>query len=247
MQPGLVAYPVEQIDLVPQVQGADRLVQQHHLGFAHQHLGKEHQLPLPPTQGAQLARGQVADAHFVELAQRPLQQGVVQVQGQPFQATHGHRLQHRQRRLGMGILGHVGHALAPAVPLPAQRSPRHQPPGAALDLAGRQRQVTGQGAQQGGLAGAIGAEDHMHLPCVQFGAESGDHGAIAALQREVLEADHRLDLRGAKMSQSRKGTPTMAVTMPTGNSAPGRIDLDSTEAKDSIRAPQMADSGSRKR
>ncbi len=45
----------------------------------------------------------------------------------------------------------------------------------------------------------------------------------------------------------KKGTPMSAVTMPMGKRAPGMMDLESTEAAESMQAPHRAESGIRKR
>ncbi len=49
------------------------------------------------------------------------------------------------------------------------------------------------------------------------------------------------------MSQKKKGTPIIAVTIPIGNNAPGTITLDSTDAVESKNAPIKNDNGKKKR
>ncbi len=242
-----MANTVEQSDLVAQVQGADWLVEQHHLGFAHQHLGEERHLPLPAAERADAAPGQVSDADLRELFHGPLQQRVVEAQADLPKVAQHHHFEHRQRHLGAAVLRHISKVAAPGF---KHASPRRLSTAAVLamgDGAAGQRQVAGHGAQQSSFAGAVGAQHNVDSARLQRGAQTMQDGAPGAGEGEVVELDHVRPRCGAKISQSRNGTPTMAVTMPMGNSAPGTMDLDNTDAADSMKAPQMADNGSKKR
>ena len=54
----------------------------------------------------------------------------------------------------------------------------------------RQGQLTKQCAQQAGLAGAIGANDHVQLPRLQLQVQPFDQGEFANAQGQVMEFKH---------------------------------------------------------
>lgn len=103
-------------------------------------------------------------------------------------------------------------------------------------------QVAEDRAEQGGLAGSVGSDDRVNAAWLETGGHVTDNQLFAPFDREATKLDHAR-LRGAKISHNRNGTPTTAVTMPTGTTAPGMIDLDMIEAADSINAPTITDIG----
>ena len=106
------------------------------------------------------------------------------------------------------------------------------------------RSIPKRGAHQGGLAGPVRADDHMDPDPDAGEAEIPQQGLLAEGGRESGYFKHVYAL--PRINQMKKGTPMSAVTMPMGNRAPGMMDLDSTEAADSMQARTGADRGSKR-
>ena len=150
----------EHIELVAEVERGDGLVEQERGRTLRQELGDEHELALPAGEGVHVALREVAGARARE---RGLDGGgVAGVCALPASAVrvpaHRHDLAHRQGQVQGRLLGQEGD---PARALAGAQA-RHGPVG-RLDGAGQGGQPAEEGTQQGGLAGAVGADEAQHL------------------------------------------------------------------------------------
>ena len=130
----------------------------------------------------------------------------------------------------------------------AQRSLR-QLGAAEFDAADRRRTQAGQGMQQRGLAGAIAAEDGQAFADTDGEVEIAHHGAPAHRHREVGHAQHGAAHRGPPLGwrDSRKrntGTPSRAVSTPTGSCCGATTVRARVSAMTSSEPPARAAAGS---
>ncbi len=97
VQPRMVSYRIQHDQLMAQVQGRRRFVQQQHPRFAEQRLGQEDELPLPAAQGIQRSVLQIIDPESAQQARRLHRQGFRDGQSERGQAAEQDHFQHGQR------------------------------------------------------------------------------------------------------------------------------------------------------
>ena len=153
-----VAHARQEFDDVlggPGVEVGQGLVEQEQLGPTHQGVGQKHALQLAPRQGADPPLGERGTLHRLEDVVHPLP-GAARTPAQPVAVpvlAEGDEVAHAQRHVHVEVhlLGHVAHpALGQGVAGPAH-------------LAARRREQSQHQAQQGGLAGAVGADQSGEL------------------------------------------------------------------------------------
>ena len=233
---------VHQQDLVGEVERGGRLVEDQQGGFLGEGAGEKH--PLPFATG-ELRDGPVPEIQRIDLPQRraraiqvarPFERPEPQVRGPP-----------HQRHLVGGEGEIVGRVLReegdPAGAL-ATREARER---LALErnraLLGRQEAAAEP--RQRALPGRVGADDADHLAAREAerdaGHRLGSAGRVAVAQLAGVEQRHcRLRIRRTK-----SGAPTIAVTAPTGGSAPNPRKSTRASASASTRkaAPPRAEAG----
>ncbi|MNT71004.1 hypothetical protein D3C72_2094440 [compost metagenome] len=124
----------------------------------------------------------------------------------------------------------------------------HAQPGQVLpiqqDAAVARADQSGQGLQQRRFAAAVGAEQGRHLA----GGKRRDrqrvqHVAPAIAGGQAVDIQDGAARHGncrRNTTDTKKGMPTSAVTMPTGTTTPGIRFLETTDASDRISAPTSA-------
>ncbi len=156
------------------IQAGHRLVEEQDVSFLRQALGHEDPLALPPGEVVQLAVGQIGDVesiqgglhHGVILGVEAVEQAALGV------ARHPHRLAHgdRERPIHIGGLEHErdGHAV----------------PG---DHSGGSGCEVGDGAQQRGLSGTVGADDRDGRTALDLQAHVVQCEMVAVADGEVVD------------------------------------------------------------
>jgi hypothetical protein len=122
------------------VHAARRLVQEHQRGVAGEHRGEGRALPLAGAEVPRIAIGHCGEAQFLQRRVGPARRA-----GAP-KRPGDLRAHRRSVQEGGRILGEV-----------------RDPAGTPLDAAGQRREQPGDGAQQGGLAAAVGTGERHHL------------------------------------------------------------------------------------
>ena len=228
--------PVEDLHLVAHVERAGGFIQQQQLRRAQQALGQQHQLLLAAGQRVHAAAVQVADAEFIQHANGLIHHGVVDAPAQPLVAPQQHGLGDADVGTHVALLRHV-----------ADLAQLH---GAALPVDGAAEGMQGgDGVDQGGLAGAVGADEADNLARFQPARDVLQDGGLATHDTDGFQFEAHVDSpypslpRRAMMANS-MGTPATAVMMPTGMTAAGEMNLPNTEAPTRMTAPMTAASGS---
>ena len=86
-----------------------------------------------------------------------------------------------------------------------------------------------EGFDERGFACPVRPKDGVGFAVVQFERDVVGDAELAAMDGEVVYLHHVLALR-ERMIQKKNGTPMKEVMMPMGNSAPGLMSLERTEA-----------------
>ncbi|MNQ70381.1 hypothetical protein D3C85_850180 [compost metagenome] len=242
--PGFLFQKPHDVELVIQVQRRQGLVQQQHAGMADQRLRQAHQLLLSAGQRVQVMQRQMRDA-------QPFQQPVdgLQIHGTRHAVAgpgrHQHRLEHPQmhgRRQALGQVHHMAGAFA-VIQAGQVQAVERCPAGARADQAGH-------GLEQGRFAAAVRPQQRRDFARRQCGYRQAVQDVLAPVSgREALHGQFGLAQRvgGGRhgsclrsTTDTKKGMPTKAVTMPTGTTTPGTRFLDAMEASDRITAPTSA-------
>ncbi len=228
----IVAGQAKHLQLMPQVQGAGRFVQQQDARLADHGLGQARDLALAARQPVQTLQRQIDRPD-------PLQrrQGADFGLGRTGGGRRGlqrrdHRFQHCQGHVLRQGLGHIGDMARPlgdgqSVQVqPVQHDPTHS------------RRQARDGAHQGGLARPVRTDQRHDLACRQrLQVHVRQDGPLAVAGGQMLDdqAHPRAPLRKIRIRKA--GTPITAVTTPTGNNAPGTMTLDAADARDIKSAP----------
>ena len=148
------------------------------------------------------------------------------------------RIEYAQGDAAGQVLRHVGDA--PAAFADAQRGQRLAVEAELTAYALQPRET----AQEGRLAGAVGANQRGEGAAFQFRqGHLVDHRVAAVSDRQVLREQAHAWRPPRQTSTTNTGTPTSAVTMPTGTISPGISNLLATDDSDSSSAPTRALAG----
>ena len=157
------------------VQVVGRLVQQQHIRLCH-----EHTRELQPTP---LAAGQVADGSALTCRR----------EAEPLGQLGGGQLVVAERHPRGHVLDRLEHPLVERQIVEFLLEPADPDGLALLAPTGRQRRLTGERPQQGGLTGAVDAHQADALAGGQPPGQVVDQGAaVGGVEPDVLELDHHL-------------------------------------------------------
>nr|VUD28153.1 Uncharacterised protein [Raoultella sp. NCTC 9187] len=240
---GLPAHQIHHVELIVQIQRAERLIEQQQRRLADKRLGQADELLLPAGKPVEVAERQMFNAqlaqqgHHLLLASR-----VVHAAGRAL--GDDNRLQHVQMDARRQRLRQIDHLFRP----PGKRQRQQVFP--------VKRQLPRRGAQaghrphQGRFAAAVGAQQGGDFTARQTRyRQVADNLALRIAGAEARQRQPRRDVRihtfprWRKMMLRKNGTPTSEVTIPTGIMAPGIRFFDATEASDSTSAPIRALAG----
>lgn len=109
-------------------------------------------------------------------------------------------------------------------------------------------QMSGDAAEQGGFTRRVSPHQCRQRAALKAGRGTGKDLATPIACPDVVQRQTYYDLRPfVRIRAAKKGTPTRAVMMPMGSTAPGRIALDSTDVADKITAPDSIAPGRKNR
>ena len=154
---------------------------------------------------------------------------VREAHGEAVEAPEHHHLDDAEIQLQLDVLGHVAKLLAP----PGLRHLAGTLVPEA-DVATVRGQLAEEGAHQGGLAGPVRADDHMDLTRMQSEAEIPQQGLLA-------EGEESRDISStftppAEDQPDEEGHANERGDDADGEEGPGMMDLESTEAAESMQA-----------
>src|SRR5690606_10404247 len=204
--PGVAAQQCKNVLLMVQVEAGDGLVGEQHRRFAGQYPGQ-------PDAGL-LAAGQLIDLALHPVADLGVGGGLAYrflVIIAPGQTAEGDDALHGQRPGALAALGQKADlaCLFPPGHLPQQ-------PVVQQDLA-PVGQYPAEALQQGGFAGAVGADHPEHFTGDEVQVDVGDASADA----ELPDSDQIHHLRSFQTSQMNSGAPSREVSTPSLSSRPG--------------------------
>src|SRR5579872_26439 len=98
-------------------------------------------------------------------------------------------------------------------------------------------------AKERRLAGAIGSDNSGHRACSEGGRDVRQYRTTAIRRRDGMKFERRFhaSLRRRRISQRKKGAPSIAVTTPRRSWPSGAISLTATSAAVTSTAPPSAD------
>ena len=220
---GVVAHGFEQDALVVHVERAHRFVKQEDFRVAQQDLREHDHLPLPAGEGKHVASGKVGDAEGFHHGSGAGELFIRNAHGEVAHLPEQDDFQRGERGIDDGVLRHVADGFAPG----------HVMAVAEGFVAVADLSAVGQFGKEGfderGFACAVRPEDGVGFAVVQFERDVVGDAELAAMDGEVVYLHHVLALR-ERMIQKKNGTPMKEVMMPMGNSAPGLMSLERTEA-----------------
>ena len=240
-------HQVEHLLLVADVQGARRLVEQQHARFLRERTAQHHPLQLAAGERGGQPRGQVVQAQPVDDAIHggAVAGGVVTEPRDVRGTAQADELAHRHPLGDHGTLRHERHHPGHGASLPLLRvDPGHVHRAARRDQAG-------QGVEERGLAGAVGADErdplagrHREVDPVQDRDPVAGHAEVAA--GHGGGGGHRCPLLLLR-TRRKNGAPIAAVTTPIGSSAGDIAVRATTSVRTRNAAPTSSDSGSSRR